>query len=338
MNNRVIMNSESRVTIAIPVLNMEATLAATVESALNQRYENLEVIIVNNGSSDRSAQIAESYAASDRRCRVVHRSHTVSMAENYNSCIEQSSGQFINILSADDILDPDFITACMAMFALDDSLGYVATSHSLIDEAGNIAQRPPFYDSSAIIRGTEETLVNLKGNHSAPSYMLYRKTALAMCGGFTTQYPYTFDIDTKLKISMAWNVGYVARALCLYRLELERGPSLFRGSDFSPLFELYRIKQVFARQLTGVDASIEAAVNRNIAKVAVSLAKHCRSLNQENLASRYEALAMAFQPLPQDLPPTQNPVSPVSAAGSYPVPAGSKVVDVEGLQPLVVDL
>lgn len=94
------------VSILIPCFNAEGFLAETLESALSQTWPNLEIIVVDDGSIDRSAEIVESYA--DRGVRLIRQANAgVSAARN--RAFSASTGDFIQHLDADDLLDPDKI-------------------------------------------------------------------------------------------------------------------------------------------------------------------------------------------------------------------------------------
>jgi len=286
------------VTVCIPVYNMVATLVDSVHSVQSQSFRDWELIIVDNASTDGSAELAREFAATDSRIRVINLPQTVPMIENYNNCLRHAGGRYLAILSADDTLLPEFLHACLDVFQCCGNLGYVTTSHNLIDEHDRVTARPSFYHTSGIIPGREETLVNLAGNHSAPSYMLYNRQALASVGGFSYQFPYCFDIYTKLRLSLAFDIGYISKALCNYRLTSERGPSLYRHGDLSPLFELYQIKMKILGKLVMKERERKNIVQRicdNLARVSLSLADFAYSVKAETGISRqYLQFALGF--------------------------------------------
>ena len=89
--------------IIVPVYNTEKYVGACIESVLNQVYQDFELILVDDGSTDRSGDICEEYAAQDSRIKVFHKSNSGQLdARCYG--IMQSSGQFIVFLDSDDLL------------------------------------------------------------------------------------------------------------------------------------------------------------------------------------------------------------------------------------------
>ncbi|WP_462326522.1 glycosyltransferase family 2 protein, partial [Desulfobaculum sp.] len=92
-----------KLSIVIPTYNMEKWLPVAVESCLAQTEPDIEVIIVNDGSSDASPQIADAYAASDDRVRVVHQENK-GLGGARQAGQDAAQGEFITWLDADDFL------------------------------------------------------------------------------------------------------------------------------------------------------------------------------------------------------------------------------------------
>ena len=111
------------VSILIPCFNAERWIAETLDSALAQTWPNLEIIVIDDGSTDRSAEVVETYA--DRGVRLIRQPNAGSPATR-NRAFAASSGEFIQFLDADDIIDPDKIT--IQLERLIDQPGCVATA------------------------------------------------------------------------------------------------------------------------------------------------------------------------------------------------------------------
>ena len=97
------------ISIIIPVYNAEKYIRACLESVLKQDYKNLEIIIVNDGSTDGSGNICDDYAQKDSRIQVIHkRNEGVSAARN--SALNIVKGEFVSFVDADDFVEVDFIS------------------------------------------------------------------------------------------------------------------------------------------------------------------------------------------------------------------------------------
>lgn len=100
------------VTIVIPVYNAEAYIEKCIKSVIAQTYGNWELILVDDGSTDRSSTICDGYVKTDVRIKVYHNKNCgVSSARNYG--IDHSSGKWITFLDSDDYYDPTFLEGLM---------------------------------------------------------------------------------------------------------------------------------------------------------------------------------------------------------------------------------
>ncbi|MCD8131579.1 MAG: glycosyltransferase [Lachnospiraceae bacterium] len=97
-----------KVSIIVPVYNAEKTIARCVESVLKQSYRDFELILVNDGSSDSSKDICNSYAKVDSRVRVIHKENT-GVSDTRNRGIAAAGGEYVQFLDSDDWLAPDAV-------------------------------------------------------------------------------------------------------------------------------------------------------------------------------------------------------------------------------------
>lgn len=93
-----------KISIIVPVYNVEKYLDNSITHIINQTYENLEIILVDDGSTDRSGQICDKYAEKDSRIRVIHKKNGGSSSAR-NCGIEAATGDYIGFLDADDYAD-----------------------------------------------------------------------------------------------------------------------------------------------------------------------------------------------------------------------------------------
>src|SRR3989339_192818 len=91
------------VSVIVPVYNAEKFLKRSIESVINQSYNNLELILVNDGSNDKSEVICEQYALLDRRIKVITQKNKGPAAAR-NTGVSNASGECIFFLDADDFI------------------------------------------------------------------------------------------------------------------------------------------------------------------------------------------------------------------------------------------
>ncbi len=101
------------ITAAVPVYMAQRSLARCVDSVLAQTYQNLQIILVDDGSPDDSPQICDAYGAMDRRVLVIHQENGgVSSARN--AAIDAAMGEFITFIDSDDCVAPDLVEQLLA--------------------------------------------------------------------------------------------------------------------------------------------------------------------------------------------------------------------------------
>jgi len=141
------------VSIGLPVYNGENFLEDAIRSVLAQTYEDLELIVSDNASTDRSAEIARDFAASDARVRYFRNDRNLGAAPNYNRAWAEGTGSLFKWLSHDDRITPSYVAATVA--ALDETPDAVLcnTVIDYIDEHGAVFTT---YDSGlALASGAE---------------------------------------------------------------------------------------------------------------------------------------------------------------------------------------
>lgn len=108
------MNHQPTVTIGVPVYNGERYLATALDQLLEQKYADYEIVISDNGSTDRTPVIAQSYLARDRRIRYVRYDDTVDPAASFCRAAANARGRFFTWAAVDDGRPPGAIAACVA--------------------------------------------------------------------------------------------------------------------------------------------------------------------------------------------------------------------------------
>lgn len=126
-------NNHPLVSIIIPVYNAERYVYSTLDSVLNQTWRNLEVIVVNDGSIDRSMEVCQQF--DDPRIIYVEQKNS-GCASARNAGIRHARGEYLGFIDADDTWMPEKITRHMRQFDQDPDLGLVYSFSSLVDEAG----------------------------------------------------------------------------------------------------------------------------------------------------------------------------------------------------------
>lgn len=136
-----------RVSIGLPVYNGEQFLAKAIESILAQDFDDFELIVADNASTDRSVEIAAEYAALDHRV-TIHRSEVNrGAAWNFNRCVHLSGGHYFKWVAHDDELEPTWLSQCVTTMdgRPDVVLCYPRTLE--IDMDGNVTTELPSWSA-----------------------------------------------------------------------------------------------------------------------------------------------------------------------------------------------
>jgi glycosyltransferase involved in cell wall biosynthesis len=132
------MNNQPKLSIGLPVYNGEKFLEAALDALLEQTFQDFEIIISDNASTDRTADICKTYIAKDSRISYYRNETNIGCARNFNRVFELSSGEYFKWASYDDLHHPTFLTKCIEI--LDDNPSIILC-HSLvkfIDEKNQI--------------------------------------------------------------------------------------------------------------------------------------------------------------------------------------------------------
>lgn len=100
------------VSVVVPVYNVEKYLRKCIESLLQQTYNNLEIILVDDGSKDQSGKICDEYAQNDARIKVIHKDNA-GLGFARNSGLEAATGEFVTFIDSDDSADLNLVELLM---------------------------------------------------------------------------------------------------------------------------------------------------------------------------------------------------------------------------------
>ncbi|MCU5375938.1 glycosyltransferase [Bacillus cereus] len=214
-----------KVSILIPAYNKPHYLELALKSALNQTYENIEIIISDDSTNDEVQAMIQPYL-SQYECITYVKNKPRVEAENFNKCIELANGDYINLLLDDDLFHPEKIKRMMNCFFSLENISFVTSYRELIDENGKIL--PPSTLNMKIAKETtlfegkelgDYMLKNLKNIVGEPTTVLFNRKFLG--GGFGCfkgkSYSAINDIATWLDMMRKGKVVYIEEPLSYFR-------------------------------------------------------------------------------------------------------------------------
>lgn len=161
------MNDEL-ISIVIPVYNVASYLTKCLESVIAQSYKNLEIIVVDDGSTDRSGKICDEFAQKDKRVRVLHKDNGgLSDARNYG--INHAHGKYITFVDSDDYVSVDYVLHLFELileYKADISVTCAVKFYEDGDEPGSEC----YIASDSCIFSSEEAMIDMLYRKNIPIY------------------------------------------------------------------------------------------------------------------------------------------------------------------------
>jgi glycosyltransferase involved in cell wall biosynthesis len=218
------------VSVIIPAFNVETYIRRTIDSVLGQTYKRIEVLVVDDGSTDRTAEIVESIAEKDLRI-ILLRKQNSGVADARNLAIREASGDFIANIDADDIWYPENIEKLMKQMLLaGPTVGVVYAWSVVIDENDLLTED---FLSSRIEGDVYRKLVYkyFVGNASAS---LIRRSCFDKVGFYNAEFKKLNaqgceDWDLHLRIAESYGFRVVPRFLIRYRRKAGNMSADFQG-------------------------------------------------------------------------------------------------------------
>ena len=113
---------QPRISIGLPIYNEETYLQKTLESILGQDYQNFELIISDNASSDNTPEICQEYTHKDDRIRYCPNPTNIGASGNFKKVVELAQGDYFVWVSGHDLWHPQFLSHCVEVMSQDESI------------------------------------------------------------------------------------------------------------------------------------------------------------------------------------------------------------------------
>lgn len=207
--------AEAGVSVIIPVYNGADYLTQAIESVLLQTHENFELIVVNDGSSDATGAIAESYARVDKRVQVIHQENGGEAAA-FNAGNAKARFALLARLDHDDVALPDRLALQVAFLDKNPDIAAVGGQMRHIDREGRlIGTRVTYPVTTAECHAAfRNATVGPIGNPAA----MMRKEAFVACGGLRAQFGAASDFDFWLRMDERFKLANLPDTVVDYRL------------------------------------------------------------------------------------------------------------------------
>lgn len=209
---------DSKVTVLMSVYNGEKYLREAIDSILNQTFRNFEFLIINDGSTDRTAEILESY--NDPRIKIINNERNMGLTKSLNKGLKMARGEYIARMDADDISEPNRLKKQVEFLDMHPSIGVVGINSYIIDESGNILtkmERPTSH---------EKIIAKILGeNQMVHGSLMMRKKLLETRGYYDEEFVLAQDYELLLRLSSITKLANLSEQLHRWRRDTSRGIS-----------------------------------------------------------------------------------------------------------------
>jgi glycosyltransferase involved in cell wall biosynthesis len=273
------------VTVGLPVYNGERLLGRAVESLLAQTFENFELVISDNGSTDRTESICRAFAGRDPRVRYHRNAENVGAARNFNRVFELGRAPYFRWAAHDDMCRPDFLARCVEVLDREPDVSLVYTRAVDVDEQDRpIKEYAP--SSLATQARAADRVRDLLRNPSPcfEAFALMRREQLSqtdLIGAYTAS-----DRTLLLEMAMRGRFHQVPEVLFLHGQHAERSVARFRcaramNAWFDPsragkfTFPTWRLMNEYRRAIrrAPVDRPTRSQCERHLARWASANAR-----------------------------------------------------------------
>jgi glycosyltransferase involved in cell wall biosynthesis len=203
------------VSVVVPVYNLAHYLKPCIDNILNQSYENLEVVIVDDGSTDNTKEVAKFYTEKYEFIRYIYQENK-GYPSAHKRGVEEAKGEFVIVIDPDDYWTyENLITDQVQLMLKNSNLGLVFADMKIVDEEGQIIN-PSFRKTHPFHRG--KVLKKLLDYDFIPlGTALMRKKVVLSVGNFYTGIPYMQDYLLFLRIARDYEVDYIENIALAYR-------------------------------------------------------------------------------------------------------------------------
>lgn len=224
------------VSVLLPVLNGERTLARVLESVLQQSFADFELLVIDAGSQDGSAEIVRTFARADKRVLWWRSSTAQWPFESYNECLARCNGRFVKFITQDDLLSPQLVERVVEVFERNASVDLVATQRAFIDKNGH--DRSWLFESvhtrrhvtpARPVAGAEVLVKSLLPIRNIVGELCMISARRTACGdGFDPAFKCLGELELWLRVLQNGQFYLIAEELCS---SIVHKRSLFRVQD-----------------------------------------------------------------------------------------------------------
>jgi len=264
------------VSIVIPVYNAEPFIGATMASIVNQTYKNLEVLVIDDCSKDRSVEVIEGFK--DSRIKVMRNATNLGPAGNWNKALREATGKYVKLVCCDDLLAPECIERQVAVLENPENqdVGLVGCARRIVNTNGReIMVRGYPNGSYGKLNGRDviKLLVRWGANPiGEPVSGLFRRDLALKVGEYRASAAYVIDLDYWVRLLSLSNLYFIKEPLCSFRISTKSWSARLGLTQFRDFNRFIRVVASEQANLISredlVSGTVRSAVN-TVARVMI---------------------------------------------------------------------
>jgi glycosyltransferase involved in cell wall biosynthesis len=279
------------VSAVIPVFNCAEFLKRSIDSALAQTHRNMEVVVVDDGSTDDSALVLASYLDSIKAVR----QENAGPSEARNNGVRHASGNFLAFLDGDDLWDPRKTEIQLAALKAHPTAVAIYCDHRSIDAHDQVLGPTGALEHPRSSGRILEDLI--RGQRiKSPSLVMVRRDAFEAVGGFDPVLRYSEDYDLWLKLAMRGPILYQLDTLASYRVH-GGNVSLGPGRELKECVGNMHALEKLASSKAGIETATQRLARARLFATAMDLGWILRHAGDGRKAMSAYQRALALNPV-----------------------------------------
>jgi glycosyltransferase involved in cell wall biosynthesis len=223
-------NNQPKVSVCIPTYNYAHYISDAIESVLSQSFTDFELIVVDNCSSDNTPEVVNKYVRRDGRINYFVNKENLGFVNNFNECLRHASGEYVKILSADDLISPTCIERSVEILNRYPEVAFIGSARALVDCCLRPIRIISYADKFDIVEGfsvVRRCLINGVNYIGEPTAVVFRRQYAAR--GFDTAYKQLVDLEMWFHLLEQGKFAYVNEPLCSVRIHKDQQTNLNIG-------------------------------------------------------------------------------------------------------------
>lgn len=290
------------ISVMIPVYNRAHLVGRTIESVLQQSFHDLDIVVVDDASTDDTVEVVSAYADRDPRLTLVVNEKNLGLTGNWNRCLELATGPLVQIMQSDDLVDPDYLERVSEVFDTYPTVGFVAASCRYTDINDQVIHPGTPRPARLYRAGDEAVTALLTGGHPHYSSIVMRRRCYEEQGGFDREIWFGPDVEMNTRLAACYDFYHFGQVHTSFRRHgSNRGAIEFARQDYLTTY-MHSLSLSWGylspegRRRLGVD-DLETYIAHNTAVIALTGAIAMVAYGRTGLSRYYLREARRLHPM-----------------------------------------